>query len=72
MKKRYFWLYYENELGVFVDCFRSEMDRRNYLEELKESGVLSASEITALHPEVRRIHRRMAAGEQIKFPCEVE
>lgn len=59
MKKRYFWAYDGDQLFRF----RSRIEREKWGHD--------KTFVSATHPEVRRIQRRMAAGEQITFPVEV-
>lgn len=66
MRKQYFWVIREIDVK-WLTRFRSEADRRYWLEDFH----LTARAIPGTHPEVRRIKRRLAAGEQITFPVEI-
>ncbi len=73
MKKRYFWALWRSEDGLFVSSFRSNQDRQDFLAGcLKTPGIKVSYGIVASHPEVRRLQRRLAQGEQIMFPHKIE
>lgn len=66
MKKRYFWGAIFSERGTTLYRFRT-MDERNKWESFHLEGEV----LQATDPEVRRIQRRIAAGEEVSFPVEV-
>ena len=72
MKKRYFWAkrtdrspHLQTET-VFIHRFRSIGERAAWLTDGDWVDALPATD-----PEVRRIQRRIAAGEEVTFPVEV-
>lgn len=75
MKKRYFWAIAANwgdgkeslvKDSLFLFRFAYGKDRHDFL----ESHV--ATSIKATHAAVRRINRRLAQGERIVFPVEID
>ena len=72
MQKRYFWAqrterssYLQTET-VFIHRFRSAGERAAWLTDGEWVDPLPATD-----PEVRRIQRRITAGEEVTFPVEV-
>ena len=68
MQKRYFWGL-EAVRGRdtrYVHRFRTGEERKQW-----SLGNLYHSHLSATDPEVRRIQRRLAAGEEVIFPVEV-
>ena len=66
MKKRYFWSAIFSERGTMLYRFRTLGERLRWESFHPEGEVLPATD-----PEVRRIQRRLASGEEIEFPIEV-
>jgi len=72
MKKRFFWARQEVSHGpgelwsVFLHRFRTMEDRQLWMDKIMWAQVIGGED-----PEVRRIQRRIAQGEQISFPVEI-
>ena len=68
MKKRYFWAFKTDHgaKSTFLHRFRTMGDRQAWMDKNSWAEVIGGD-----HPEVRRILRRMVAGDQIVFPVEV-
>lgn len=72
MKKHYFWALWRSPDGLFLVRFRSDKERQEWMKDMKKTNPKHIwYPIIAAHPEVRRIQRRMAQGEEITFPVEV-
>ncbi len=74
MKKRYFWALGFDRTGgkTLLVRLRNKQERQFWLESHQGLWPHTWLSIHAAHPEVRRIQRRMAAGEQITFPVEID
>ena len=72
MEKRYFWAIMATDDGVFLNRYRSEQERTDFLiGSRKTPGILSAYPVIGNYSEVRRIQRRIRQGEVVTFPVEV-
>ena len=68
MQKRFFWA--AQDIGIFqclIHRFRTEKERDDFVSQ--DRGTFGS--LKATDPEVRRIQRRIAAGEDVQFPVEV-
>ncbi len=68
MRKQYFWALQEIEVDKsLIHRFRTQGERELFvLQDLTTFCAIGGDD-----PEVRRIKRRLAAGEQITFPVEI-
>jgi hypothetical protein len=64
MRKRYIWAIKDGLLYRF----RHKLDREEWVE-AQEGDVWL---VDALHPDVKRVNRRLSSGEQISFPIKIE
>jgi hypothetical protein len=76
MEKRFFWAAQKAQDKILVIRFRSEAERMGWIQngtDMVGWGIPPIYRIVlnATDPEVRRIQRRMAQGEQITFPVEI-
>jgi hypothetical protein len=68
MKKRYFWGQQEN----LIYRFRTEDERNQWYRDERVNWQNPLCHLLpASHPEVRRLNRRMAAGETLTFPVTI-
>jgi hypothetical protein len=67
MEKRYFWVLWENGDGRHLMRYRNQRDQFAAI-----VNTWGGKAIPATHPEVRRIQRRIAAGEVVEFPVKIE
>ena len=70
MQKRYFWAIWETKGGALLYRFRNEDYRRTWFASCQPTNYIIRY-VTGNDPEVRRIQRRIARGENIQFPTEV-
>ena len=71
MRKRYFWAFQEINEVKYLWRFRSVDDRRKWFASRQPTNY-PIEYPNGSHPEVRRINRRIAAGESITFPVELD
>ena len=73
MKKRMVYSLFTTAEGTFINLHRSVLDRQEFVGEVcpLTPGVLTSCTVPARHPEVRRINRRIEAGEEITFPVAI-
>lgn len=76
MRKRFFWArcLMRNNGSPDIELihrFRHMDEARTWVETMEVTEKDFAELIPATHPEVRRIQRRMAQGEELNFPMEI-
>ncbi len=80
MRKQYFWAIQKNhdEGTCLIMRFRTEGERDSWVDNFAFAPVIVGIKDVERHPvagtdpEVRRIKRRIAAGEAIQFPVEID
>jgi hypothetical protein len=74
MKKRFFWAVMISPTRATIFRFRTEKERTQWLRlvDKNDHPNTTKEELDSRHPEVRRLNRRLAAGEVITFPVEIE
>ena len=73
MLKRYYWALIHRGDHLMLHRFRSAQERETWKHHRGNMGCHSpVTFIKGNHSEVRRVYRRLAAGEIIVFPCEIK